>query len=273
MSRAKPNSRRNLDLAIERLFGRENYVAKRAIIANAIVSQLLPSGVVKGGSAIKMRLGDETTRFTSDLDVARATSIENFSREISLRLEKGWEGFTGVLSKEKQAQPTNVPKQYVMQPFSIKLAYNQKPWMTVSLEVGFDEIGDADNPDFVIPEDANRLLLSLGFPKLGPVPVMALEYQIAQKLHALSEPNSTRVHDLIDLQLLENVYDEDYSLLKSTCMRLFAYRKMQSWPPVIVQGKSWSEMYINQRPSKDLIPNVEEAVGWVNQFIQKIDNS
>lgn len=73
MPAKRPNSRRNLDVALERLVGKPNLVAKRAIIANAIVAQMLPDGSVKGGSAIKMRLGDGATRFTTDLDIARAS--------------------------------------------------------------------------------------------------------------------------------------------------------------------------------------------------------
>ena len=71
-----------------------------------------------------------------------------------------------------------------MQPFSVKLLFNGKPWVTVDLEVGHNEIGDADEPDFVSPEDANAILENLGFPPLGPIPVMALRHQIAQKLQA-----------------------------------------------------------------------------------------
>ena len=52
----RPNSRRNLNVALERLVGKPNLVAKRAIIANTIVAQMLPDGSIKGGSAIKMRL-------------------------------------------------------------------------------------------------------------------------------------------------------------------------------------------------------------------------
>ena len=81
-----------------------------------------------------------------------------------------------------------------MQPFSVKLLYNGKPWVTVDLEVGHNEIGDADEPDFVSPEDANAVLENLGFPPLGPIPVMALRHQIAQKLHAVSAPSSMRAH-------------------------------------------------------------------------------
>ena len=34
------------------------YVHARTVMANAIVASLLPDGVVKGGSALKMRFGD-----------------------------------------------------------------------------------------------------------------------------------------------------------------------------------------------------------------------
>lgn len=40
-----------------------------------------------------------------------------------------------------------------MRPFAVKLSYNGKPWLTVELEVGHDEIGDADEPDWGISPD------------------------------------------------------------------------------------------------------------------------
>lgn len=260
MPAKRPNSRRNLDIALERLVGKPNLVAKRAIVANAIVAQMLPDGSVKGGSAIKMRLGDGATRFTTDLDIARASAIDDFSEQLAGSLAAGWEGFTGALVEERQAHPKGVPSQYVMQPFSVKLLLNGKPWVTVDLEVGHNEIGDADEPDFVSPEDANAILENLGFPPLGPIPVMALRHQITQKLHAVSAPSSMRAHDLIDLQLLEKAYEGDYSDVRETCMRLFAYRKMQAWPPTIAGGAEWETAYADQLPSGELISEVGDAI-------------
>ena len=271
MPAKRPNSRRNLDVALERLVGKPNLVAKRAIVANAIVAQMLPDGSVKGGSAIKMRLGDGATRFTTDLDVARASAMDDFSEQLAGSLAAGWEGFTGALIEGRQAHPKGVPPQYVMQPFSVKLSYNGKPWMTVDLEVGHNEIGDADEPDFVSPEDANAVLEGLGFPPLGPIPVMALPHQIAQKLHAASAPGSMRAHDLIDLQLLDKAYEGDYSDVRETCMRLFAYRKMQAWPPTIAGGAEWETAYADQLPSGDLISEVGGAIAWANSLIGRID--
>lgn len=271
MPAKRPNSRRNLDVALERLVGKPNLVAKRAIVANAIVAQMLPDGSVKGGSAIKMRLGDGATRFTTNLDVARASAIDDFSEQLAGSLAAGWEGFMGALVEERQAHPKGVPSQYVMQPFSVKLSYNDKPWMTVDLEVGHNEIGDADEPDFVSPEDANAVLEGLGFPPLGPIPVMALRHQIAQKLHAASAPGSMRAHDLIDLQLLDKAYEGDYSDARETRMRLFAYRKMQAWPPTIAGGAEWETAYADQLPDGELILNVSDAIAWANSLIGRID--
>lgn len=111
-----PNSRRNLNVALERLVGKPNLVAKRAIMANAIIAQMLPDGSIKGGSAIKMRLSDRATRFTTDLDVARASAMNDFSEQLTGSLAAGREDFTGALVEERQAHPRNVPSQYVMQP-------------------------------------------------------------------------------------------------------------------------------------------------------------
>lgn len=271
MSTKRPNSRRNLDIALERLVGKAGVVAKRSIVANAIVAQMLPSAAVKGGSAIKMRLGDGVTRFTTDLDVARTCTVEEFAEQLGLALGAGWEGFTGTLVWERQAHPRDVPQQYVMQPFSAKLSYNGKPWTTVDLEVGHNEIGDADEPDYVEPTDANTILEALGFPLIGPVPVMPLCHQIAQKLHAVSEPGSMRAHDLIDLQLIDAAYSGDYADVKALCERLFAYRNKHNWPPVIGANPAWEEAYVDQLPVDGILPTVNQAVAWANALIERID--
>ncbi len=267
----RPNSRRNLDLALEKAVGRADFVAKRIVVANALVAQMLPAGSVKGGSAIKLRLGDGATRFTTDLDVVRRGTLDKFADELDAALAKGWEGFTGTLAAGRKAHPKDVPTRYVMQPFAVKLSYNGKPWMSVELEVGHDEVGAAADADFVVPRDANAILGALGFPPLEAVSVMALRHQIAQKLHAVSAAGSMRAHDLIDLQLLDAIYEGDYSDVRTACERLFAYRKMQDWPPVVEEGKGWRLAYADQLPVGDLATSAGEAVEWVNALIGKID--
>ena len=155
----RPNSMRHLDDAIRRLCGGapQDFVRARTVMANAIVASMLPDGVVKGGSALKMRFGEDNTRFTTDLDTATATDPAAYAAQLDSRLRSGWEGFSGRVVEKDPASPDGIPEQYVMQPYDVKLDYLGKPWCTVPLEVGHNEIGDADAPDWAELADAGEL--------------------------------------------------------------------------------------------------------------------
>lgn len=266
----RPNSRRNLDIAIERLSdGSEDAVRARRLLANAIVGQFLPDGAVKGGSALKLRYGTTATRFSKDLDAARASNIESYTSALEDNLRVGWNGFTGRLVKGKQAKPKEVPQIYVMQPFEVKLSYNGKSWTTVPLEVGHNEIGDADDPDMIVPAEVNRMLESLGFPELKPIPIMKLSHQVAQKLHGLTGKGSTRVHDLVDLQIIMHGSSIDLSETRAICERLFAYRKQQAWPSRVEVLPEWETGYAAAAEGMP-VPKLEDAVCWANAFIERI---
>ncbi|MBQ2681481.1 MAG: hypothetical protein IJF97_06045 [Eggerthellaceae bacterium] len=63
----RPNSKRNLDMALRRVGGTdEDYVRRRTLVANAIVASLMPDGAVKGGSAMKVRFGEDATRASTE---------------------------------------------------------------------------------------------------------------------------------------------------------------------------------------------------------------
>ncbi len=269
-----PNSRRNLDIAIERLYGdqQEALRAKR-IMANAIVGQMLPDGAVKGGSALKLRFGSDATRFSKDLDTARKSSIDEYTDALRQALNRGWGGFTGVLVELPPAKPHGVPQKYVMRPFEVKLAYNGKPWITVPLEVGHDEIGDADDPDFLMPSDVTDMFEALGLPSPNPIPLMRLEYQVAQKLHALTEPGSERVHDLIDLQIIFTHEEIDLTATRAICIRLFAYRRLQKWPSLVKENEDWAPRYSTQSEGLNVLEGIDEAIKWVNSLIKRIDHA
>ncbi len=239
-------------------------------MADAVIAQMLPDGAVKGGSALKIRFGDAATRFSDDLDTARASSIDDYVDALIGSLREGWEGFTGVLIRKEPRAPKEIPAQYAMQPFEVKLSYLGKSWATIRLEVGHNEIGDADDPDMVVPRDAARLFEALGFPEPKAVPLMPIHHQIAQKLHGSSEEGSRRAHDLVDLQLIERYEDIDYPKTRDTCERLFSYRKKQSWPPVIVEGEDWSTIYLDAAEGLDVLGDVKGAIAWANEFIRRI---
>jgi hypothetical protein len=270
----RPNSKRNLDMALRRVGGTdEDYVRRRTLVANAIVASLMPDGAVKGGSAMKVRFGEDATRASTDLDAARASDLEGFVRRFGDALAEGWCGFEGRVVPREPARPRDVPQGYVMQPFEVKLSYLGSPWCTVPFELGHNEISDADEPDFVEPADANRVLAQMGFPAIGAIPTMPLHHQIAQKLHGASEPGSNRAHDLIDLQLIVAYGDVDYPLTRRTCERLFAYRRKQPWPTTIVKNEGWDGLYAAQLLPAPVLPTADEAIDWANSLVTRIASS
>lgn len=83
-----------------------------------------------------------------------------------------------------------------------------------------------------------------------------------------------RAHDLIDLQVIVSNAGEaiDWHEVRRTCERLFAYRQMQEWPPILTSGPGWPSLYDDQLTS-DALPTVEEAAEWANALIGKIASS
>lgn len=270
----RPNSMRHLDDAIRRTCGGspDEHMRMRTLMANTIVAQMLPDGVVKGGSAIKMRFGDAATRFTTDLDTATASDPTAYIERLSAALSEGWEGFTGRIVSREPASPKDVPSDYVMRPFDVKLSYNGKPWCTVPLEVGHNEIGDADEADWVRPTHVGRIFEQLGFHVPGEVPLMSLPHQVAQKLHALTGEGE-RLRDLVDLQLIVANADLDLHVIRCVCERLFTYRKRQAWPPTVKKHIAWDESYTELSRRLPVENDIDSAVSWVNGLIAAIAES
>lgn len=271
----RPLSCVNLNKAIIRLAGDGDPVRLSRALGEVVVAQLLPEGVVKGGTSLLFRYGAAPTRYTRDLDAARALDLDEYRVRLSRALAAGWNGFTGRLLVLPQARPKDVPGAYVMAPHDVKLDYLGKPWQTVRVEIGHNEIGDADEFEEFLPSELGDVFEQLGFPRPRPVRVMKIAHQVAQKLHAVSEPGSERAHDLVDLQLMAGRSDWDWRDIRAKCVRLFAYRQLQAWPPVIVEGDGWASIYAaaleSIREPTALFPTVAEAIVWANALVAKID--
>lgn len=64
--------------------------------------------------------------------------------------------------------------------------------------------------------------------------------------------------------------DLDLSQVRATCVRLFEYRRQQTWPPTIVPGEGWDILYAAAAEDIDVLPVLEAAVTWVNGFVRRI---
>lgn len=257
--------------------GRGEFQISR-LIANVVVGQLLPDGIIKGGAALKVRVGDAQTRFSRDLDAARAagTDLEAYLDELDENLRQGWHGFTGTVRPGRAVKaPPSVPAEYVMQPFKVGLLYRGSEWLTIDLEIGHDEVGSTAEPEYRIASEVVELFESLGLPAPAPIAMLPVGHQIAQKLHACTwvgdGTGNERAHDLVDLQILVAEENPDLAAAGVVAARLFASRKAQAWKPVVVAYRSsdekqdWGNLYAAAAEGLRVLPTVEEAVIWANE--------
>lgn len=275
---APPTNLRSLEKRIDNLanqLGRPVRRIQRAV-ANTAVGQMLPPSVVKGGTALKLRVGEAGSRFTPDFDAARAGSVtlDDYLSELGDKLAEGWGGFTGTVSELDAPEPEGVPEDYVMRPFDIRLAYRSRHWLTVRFELGHDEIGSTKIPDVRIADDIVEMFDTLGLDTPGPIPLLSVEHQIAQKLHACTAINpktgrNDRAHDLVDLQLLDQEEMIDMAEVAAVAARLFTARRTHPWPPTVVTYEGWDTIYTAAAEGLNVLDNVTAAVAWANDFIAR----
>lgn len=249
----------------------ESLVRLRRTLANVIAGQFMEGAVMRGGGSLKLRYGEQATRYTLDFDAARKIDEESFIDRYNKKLVAGWGLFSGRLVRSPKPHPRDIPGKYVMQPFEVKLTYKNQPWCTVDLEVSYDEVGDADACDLVsLPESVLVSFRSLGLPDPSPVPLMRIAHQFAQKLHGVTDTQYCRAQDLVDLQLMASREAIDDAEVNAICKRLFANRHKQPWPSKVVVSEEWRIAYDRTKSDLPVLPSVDEAVIWANDLIERI---
>jgi len=245
----------------------------QSLVGNVVLAQMLPDSAVKGGTGLKLRFGDSVTRETPDLDAAFRGDRDAFIGELNEKLKAGWGDFTGTATKGEQRAPEELVERitfaYVMQPARVKLNYRGKNFMSIDLEIGYDELEatTAVPVELEMSDEVRELFAELGLREPSPVRVLPLHHQISQKLHACSEPGSVRAHDLVDLQLMVPIADP--VLVRDTAVRLFAFRAGHAWPPTVSAGDGWEVRYADAAEGLDVL-TLDEAVVWANEYIASL---
>lgn len=271
----------------------------RVMLCTLIVSQMLPNSVVvKGGMGVKLRFGERGTRATSDLDVSTCARGEEFEERFRARLAEGWGtvppskgeqrrnpdapdriAFTASLRAKKLHNPGLSRPEYVTHPYRVSIAFLGNKWGGLDVEVSDPEINAYAQSKKNIDEELAQFSAYFGFADLQPVELIDLEYQIAQKLHAVTDPACERAHDLVDLQLLLND-TTNLAYLRELCVRTFDWRRQQAWPPLPLRPMDgWSLAYSDARAETEIdgkthvLPDVESARGWLSELITRISAS
>lgn len=271
----------------------------RLMLCTLIVSQMLPDAVaIKGGMGVKLRFGERGTRATSDLDVSTRARGEEFERSFRESLAAGWGtvppskgeqarnpaaspriAFTATLRAVRLHDPGLARPEYVMHPYRVSLSFLGKAWGALDVEVSDPEIDPDAHTLRTIDGELVQFGERFGFGPLRPIELVELEYQIAQKIHAVTDPAYTRAHDLVDLQLLWSA-DPDLENVRRLCVRTFDWRRQQEWPPVPLRSMDgWEAAYQDARDetlvdaSTLVLPDLEAARAWLEEVIGRIDGA
>lgn len=271
----------------------------RVMLCTLIVSQMLPDAVaVKGGMGVKLRFGELGTRATSDLDVSTRSRGEEFEQAFRARLAEGWGtvppskgeqrrdpdapqrvAFTATVRAVKLHDPGLARPEYVMHPYRVSIAFLGNAWGALDVEVSDPEIDSHVHSRRDIDGELVQFGAYFGFGDLQSVELVDLEYQIAQKLHAVTDPAYMRAHDLVDLQLLWNAAP-DLQVLQELCERTFDWRQQQVWPPLPLRPMDgWELAYADARAETEVgsttpvLPDMAAAREWLTQVIKVIASS
>lgn len=268
----------------------------RVMLCTLVVSQMLPdAAAVKGGMGVKLRFGERGTRATSDLDVSTRVRGEGFEQAFRARLAEGWGivpasrgelrsnpdapervAFTATIRALKPHDPGLTRPEYVVHPFRVSIAFLGRAWGALDVEVSDPEINSNAHEMRGIDEELVQFGAFFGFGDMHPIELIDLEHQIAQKLHAVTDPAYQRAHDLVDLQLLWGA-EPNLPVLRKLCERTFDWRRQQSWPPLPLRAmEGWEPAYADARAetevggSTPILSDVTAAREWLTQVIEAI---
>lgn len=268
----------------------------RVMLCTLVVSQMLPEAtIVKGGMGLKLRFGERGTRATSDLDVSTHRRGVVFENAFRARLAEGWGilpaskgeqrrdpaapnrvAFTASLRRLKVHDPGLVHPEYVVHPYRVSIDFLGIPWGGLDVEVSDPEIFPLQHSRHDVDPELSEFSSYFGFGIVGKVTLVDLEYQIAQKLHAVTDPLYERAHDLVDLQLLWEA-GPDLDHLHMLCTHTFRLRQQQSWPPLPLRDmQGWAVAYADARAETEIngstlvLADLSRARTWLCEVIERI---
>jgi hypothetical protein len=220
----------------------------------------------KGGIAMELRMG-ERARTTRDIDLVLRGDADTLTVALQQGLAEPYHNFTF-----RHGAITALPPRPQVKQVKVQVSFAGKIVCSPKLEIAPTETG---HEEFIAIPGMDLRPVGLQGPDL--VLVLAEHWQIAQKLHALTEKpadgkENLRYWDLIDLQMLEALAGENLAPVKDACKRTFAARHQQPWPPRITIYPNWSERYTAMAKSLDMpITDVNQAVKIIHAFIHRID--
>lgn len=224
-----------------------------------------PVFLLKGGVAIELRFRTQA-RATKDVDLVFIGDSEDLDDHLDRALAEPYSEFSFRREQVGEGGDGRFRR------LDVKLLFRGRSWSTLRLEVAAPDTHTTDGELVpAIPLDE----FGISGPKA--IPCLSLRYQIAQKLHALTEQfeagDNERFRDLIDLIICRDLI-EDMRQVKEACLATFAARDAHPWPPELLIPGIWHEPYTALAEEMDFpITDVEVAAAQVRELIAAVDTA
>ncbi|MFV2145058.1 nucleotidyl transferase AbiEii/AbiGii toxin family protein [Isoptericola sp. G70] len=241
--------------------------------------------LLKGGTLLQHRLG-LAARTTRDLDGLVRGDIDTFLAQLDEALRLPWGPLTMRRSEiEVIATPTRVIKP---RRFTVFVELRGATWRRIQVEISPDEGSAGATPEFVTAPT----LRGFGLPSPELLASLALNYQIAQKIHAATDPHdppvavNDRARDVTDLLLLKSLTETSgiprLADVRAAVHDVFAARAAdaaqldlvpRTWPATLTAFPHWATDYATAATSAGVDVPLEDAVATINAWLDEIEQT
>jgi len=256
-----------------------------ATLQRAVDAQGTATFLLKGGTMLQHRLGNGA-RATKDVDGLIRGDLEEFLKTLDDALAEPWGPLTFRRSEIETIQaPTRViPARRVY----IYVLFKGQVWRKIQVELSSDEGNAGETAEQVFAPT----LSPVGLPTPDFLATMAMRYQIAQKLHACSDPHdppvwvNDRPRDIVDLVLLRQLVRTEghptSTEIREAAEAIFAARAadaialgrpVRTWPPTATAHPHWQVDYGKAAQAAHLDMTLTDAVNLVNDWITELNQA
>lgn len=170
--------------------------------------------------------------------------------------------------------------------FDIIIEFRGVTWRRIQFEVSPDESGIGEDFESIEPPP----LSGFGLPDPDTLVGIAMRFQIAQKMHAVSDPHkppdsiNDRARDVVDLLLLRHLAaatgSPTLAEIRAAGAAVFQARAdealelglpARTWPPTVTGHDHWPYDYKRAAASASIEVSLDAAVAEINAWIAEVD--
>lgn len=241
--------------------------------------------LLKGGTLLQHRL-PATARTTKDVDGLVRGDLDAFLLALEDALAEPW---GPLMLRRGEVEVVNVPTRIIKpRRFDIIIEFRGVTWRRIQFEVSPDESGIGEDFESIEPLP----LSGFGLPDPDTLVGIAMRFQIAQKIHAVSDPHkppdsiNDRARDVVDLLLLRDLAaatgSPTLAEIRAAGAAVFQARADEAlqlglparvWPPTVTGHNHWSHDYKRAAASASIELSLGAAVADINAWIAEVNTA